>query len=138
MLLTLNSNRSRFYDPHTETIFFLGLDLGQAKDYTALTIIERPPGIPFKYHVRNLKRFPIGTSYPEVVLAREMGMCYTNVSMVTDMDVHDPAHPVTVEQVFGVMKDNVEKVRSLLAEVIPAIPEQAKCNCSSTVIGSEF
>lgn len=67
MRLTLNSNRSRFYDPHTETIFFLGLDLGQVKDYTALTIIERPPGIPFKYNVRNLMRFPIGTSYPEVV-----------------------------------------------------------------------
>ena len=78
------------------------------------------------------------TSYPEVVLAREMGMCYANVSMVTDMDVHDPAHPVTVEQVFRVMKDNVAKVRSLLTEVIPAIPEQAKCNCSNTIIGSEF
>jgi len=67
MRLTLNSNRSRFYDPKKETIFFLGLDLGQAKDYTALTIIERPPGMPFKYNVRSLKRFPIGTSYPEIV-----------------------------------------------------------------------
>ena len=69
MLSTLESNRSRYYDPLTETIFFLGLDLGQSKDFSALTIIERPPGIPFKYHVRNLKRFPIGTSYPRVVNA---------------------------------------------------------------------
>lgn len=67
MQLILRSNRSRFYDPETETLYYMGLDLGQVKDYTALTIIERPPGIPFNYHVRALKRFPIGTSYPDIV-----------------------------------------------------------------------
>lgn len=70
MRLTMNLNRCRFYDPETETLYFMGLDLGQAKDFTALAIIERPAGIPFRYHIRGLKRFPLKTSYTDI--AEEM------------------------------------------------------------------
>ena len=57
----------------------LGLDLGQAKDYTALVVVEwlqvptgklLPNLTPKKedhYHLRFLERFPLGTSYPAVV-----------------------------------------------------------------------
>jgi hypothetical protein len=46
--------------------FFIGLDLGQARDYTAISVVERPAGIPFTYRVRGLKRFPLRTSYTDV------------------------------------------------------------------------
>ena len=70
---------------------FMGLDLGQARDYTALAIIEKvvPPPMPADddagdvpfyektqentkaadphFHVRYLERFPLGTPYPDVV-----------------------------------------------------------------------
>ena len=61
---------------------YMGLDLGQARDYTALAIIEKviPEGDrPFyekteeteqkdpHFHVRYLERFPLGTPYPDVV-----------------------------------------------------------------------
>ena len=55
--------------------YHLGLDLGQAADYTALCIVERgapevdaagktldPP-----LNVRHLQRFKLGTSYPDIV-----------------------------------------------------------------------
>jgi len=50
--------------------FTLGLDLGQASDYSALAVVERvgdgpEPG----HHIRHLRRFPLGTGYPEVVAA---------------------------------------------------------------------
>src|SRR5215213_8235568 len=52
--------------------FILGLDLGQAGDYTALAVLEQTwpeiEGIPTtRYDVRHLERMPLGTSYPEVV-----------------------------------------------------------------------
>jgi hypothetical protein len=69
--------------------FFLGLDLGQAHDYTALAILERIPefedveviardrgisykktvqkALPIRYECRHLQRFKIGTSYPAIV-----------------------------------------------------------------------
>ena len=47
-----------------------GLDLGQASDYSALAVVERVGDGPGPaYHVRYLRRFPLGTSYPDVVAA---------------------------------------------------------------------
>jgi hypothetical protein len=57
----------RFFDPESESVFYCGLDLGQPKDYTAWSVIERRPGIPALYHIRSLKRFELGTSYPSIV-----------------------------------------------------------------------
>jgi len=49
--------------------FIIGLDLGQVHDYTALTIIEKiyPPDEEYLYHLRHIERFPLHTSYPDVV-----------------------------------------------------------------------
>jgi hypothetical protein len=49
----------------------IGLDLGQAQDYTALAVLERSaaPGEPPAYAVRHLRRFPLGTPYTAVVPA---------------------------------------------------------------------
>jgi hypothetical protein len=47
--------------------FFVGVDLGQAKDYTAISILERPESErPYTYHVRHLARAR-GEPYPEIV-----------------------------------------------------------------------
>ena len=48
--------------------FFIGLDLGQAQDYTATAVVERLPGADAPVlHVRHLERLPLGTPYPRVV-----------------------------------------------------------------------
>ena len=54
--------------PWQPTAYFLGLDLGQSQDYTALIIAEQQgPAGQAVYHLRHLERCPLGTSYPEVV-----------------------------------------------------------------------
>lgn len=47
--------------------FLVSLDIGQAQDYTALTVLERI-GMrePFTYHLRFLKRFPLLMPYPDI------------------------------------------------------------------------
>lgn len=55
--------------------YFLGLDLGQAQDYTAVAILEHIPTTPNDrawkpdqtFHVRYLHRYQLGTSYPTIV-----------------------------------------------------------------------
>jgi hypothetical protein len=53
------------------SVFILGLDLGQAGDYTALAVLEQTwpesDDTTTHYDVRHLERMPLGTSYPEVV-----------------------------------------------------------------------
>jgi hypothetical protein len=51
---------------------FIGLDLGQTTDYTALAVVERnwkDLGKDPIYALRHLKRFPLGTPYTEIVPA---------------------------------------------------------------------
>ena len=47
----------------------IGLDLGQAADYSALALMEKmvPPGAEPRYAVRHLHRWPLGTPYPTIV-----------------------------------------------------------------------
>jgi hypothetical protein len=56
----IRSSHWRFFDPETELVFYCGLDLGQAKDLTAMSAMEPRPGIPALYHIRDLKRFDLG------------------------------------------------------------------------------
>jgi hypothetical protein len=46
-------------------LFYLGLDLGQRRDPSAIAVVER--GRDQRLLVRHLERIPLGTSYPKVV-----------------------------------------------------------------------
>jgi 5'-methylthioadenosine phosphorylase len=80
------------------------------------------------------------TQYPEVTLAREMEMCYVNISLITDYDVGLEGHPgiksVTSQDVVRIFKDNNEKLRELLFKVIPRVPDERNCICSSALKGA--
>ncbi|WP_324668275.1 S-methyl-5'-thioadenosine phosphorylase [Geochorda subterranea] len=83
------------------------------------------------WHVINM------TQYPEVILARELGMCYLNVSLVTDYDAglegHPEVRPVTHQEVLRVFNSNLERLRTLLWELIPALPAERGCACGRAV-----
>jgi 5'-methylthioadenosine phosphorylase len=62
------------------------------------------------------------TAYPEAWLARELELCYANVSMVTDHDVGVPGQvPASADRVVEVFESNLERLRELLFAVIPRI-----------------
>src|SRR5256714_10029030 len=77
------------------------------------------------------------TQYPEVILARELEMCYLNLSLVTDFDAGLEAAPevaaVQAHDVMRVLADNISRVRDLLAVLIPIIPVTASCNCQHSL-----
>ncbi len=73
------------------------------------------------------------TQYPEVVLALEAGICYLNISLVTDYDVGIYAktkiEPVFIKQVLANFKDNNDKLKNLISEIIKNIPREISCDC---------
>jgi hypothetical protein len=46
---------------------FVGLDLGQAQEFTALAVLEGTDTPPRSYAVRHLHRWPVGTAYPAII-----------------------------------------------------------------------
>lgn len=79
------------------------------------------------WHVINM------TGYPEVVLARELGMCYLNISLITDYDVglegRPDIRPVSHEEVVRVFAENNQKLRDLILSIIRNLPEKRGCSC---------
>ena len=73
------------------------------------------------------------TQYPEVVLASELGICYLNISLVTDYDAGIYAgtkeKPVSIEQVLSNFRKNTDKLKQLVSALINNLSEQRKCNC---------
>ena len=84
------------------------------------------------WHVVNM------TQYPEAYLARELEICYVNVSLITDYDVGVAGEedPVSHEAVLEVFRANNAKLRSLLLALAPKIPGERSCPCSTALRGA--
>ena len=95
--------------------YFLGLDLGQTRDFTALAVLERSPPTdagtavePPEYALRHLHRYPLGTPYTEIVPAV--------VALVRDGPLAES--PVVVDQT-GVGRAVVDMLRQAIGWVVP-------------------
>ncbi|MEK9153508.1 MAG: S-methyl-5'-thioadenosine phosphorylase [Patescibacteria group bacterium] len=79
------------------------------------------------------------TQYPEVVLARELEMCYLNISLVTDYDAglqgRDDIKAVSGQDVARVFKENNQKVQQVILEIIKNLPvaKAPTCGCNSAL-----
>ncbi|MCW2706815.1 MAG: methylthioadenosine phosphorylase [Frankiales bacterium] len=71
------------------------------------------------------------TGHPEAVLARELKLCYTAIALVTDLDagVHGGAE-VSQEEIFTVFAEKTAALRSLLHDVVGALPTERRCGCA--------
>jgi 5'-methylthioadenosine phosphorylase len=71
------------------------------------------------------------STVPEVILAREAGLCYASIAMSTDYDCwKETLEPVTFEEILRVMKENADKVKQLLVSTIPKIAH-LECECKN-------
>jgi 5'-methylthioadenosine phosphorylase len=76
------------------------------------------------------------TGHPEAILARELALCYTSLSLVTDHDAGvETGEGVTQEEVFAFFAANIERMRSLIGEVVQALPEHRTCPCGNALDG---
>ncbi len=77
------------------------------------------------------------TQYPEAWLARELELCYANVSLVTDYDVGlegmPDVPPVSAEAAFAVFNGNLDRLRALLFAAVPRIGAQPEDACATAL-----
>lgn len=139
-----------FADPYCPTM--RGIALEQAKglgivahDGGTMVVIQGP-----RFSTRAESRWfssmgwhAIGmTQYPEVPLARELGMCFLNIALITDFDAglegSPDVKPVSHEEVLRVFDSNVDRVKQLLYKVIENLPPEAEgtCGCGREAVWS--
>jgi 5'-methylthioadenosine phosphorylase len=80
------------------------------------------------------------TQYPEAILARELELCYANISLITDYDAglegQPDVAPVTVAEVERVFASNNDRVRRLILGLVPRLPAERACPCATAMRGA--
>lgn len=82
------------------------------------------------------------TQYPEAILARELGICYTGIALVTDYDaglVAESGESVSIEAVLKTMADNTERVKNLILTMLGRLPAERSpnaCPCRQDAINA--
>ena len=74
------------------------------------------------------------TGMPEAGLARELALCYTTLSLVTDLDAGvEACEGVTHAEVLEAFAANLPRLRTLLVETLERLPDkQGDCPCGDT------
>ena len=131
-----------FADPYCPEL--RGAVIGAGGDWSAGRLVERGTIVVIqgpRFSTRAESQWFAGagfdvvgmTQYPEAYLARELGMCYAGLALVTDRDAgvaDDPSHPpVTMDAVLAVLAANVTATQDLLARLVPLVPPAAACGC---------
>jgi 5'-methylthioadenosine phosphorylase len=76
------------------------------------------------------------TGHPEAVLARELALCYTTVTLVTDTDAGvEEGEGVTQEEVFRVFAVNIAKLRQVIMRIVEDLPMDRNCPCPHALDG---
>lgn len=78
------------------------------------------------------------TQYPESYLARELDMCYVNISLITDYDIGlvgiNGIEPSQVDVILKVFKENNDKLKKVLFTLINDMSTaQDNCQCGNTM-----
>jgi 5'-methylthioadenosine phosphorylase len=77
------------------------------------------------------------TQYPEAWLARELELCYANVSLVTDYDVGlegmPHVEPVSADAAFEVFRENLDRLRALLFLAVTRVGPQPEDACATAL-----
>ncbi|MER5865228.1 S-methyl-5'-thioadenosine phosphorylase [Kitasatospora sp. NPDC002040] len=76
------------------------------------------------------------TGHPEAVLARELGLCYTSLTLVTDLDAGvESGEGVTHAEVLEVFGRNVDRLRTVLFRALEGLPAARTCDCPHALAG---
>jgi len=77
------------------------------------------------------------TQYPEAILARELGLCYVNIALITDYDAglagSPDIAPVTVAEVERFFAGNNARVRELILALVPRLEAERTCSCANAM-----
>jgi 5'-methylthioadenosine phosphorylase len=79
------------------------------------------------------------TALPEAYLAREAGLCYATLALVTDYDAWRPQERgVEGHDVIKVARENAARATRVLHELIPLLGQEPECGCSVSIDAGLF
>lgn len=75
------------------------------------------------------------TNVPEVVLAKELGMCYSAVGIITNWCTGIGGEDIALHDIRGAMNRNKENITKVIVKVFSETLDQEKCKCKKSRLG---
>lgn len=136
-----NVVHTTFADPYCPEGRRTALKAARARDWAAvdggtMVVVEGP-----RFSTRAESRWHAAagwsvvgmTGHPEAVLARELALCYTSLSLVTDLDAGaETGEGVSHAEVLKVFGENVARLRDVLFDAVAALPANDERHCLCT------
>ena len=138
-----------FADPYCEAGRQAALRAARRRDWEAvdggtICVIEGP-----RFSTRAESRWHAAqgwsvvgmTGHPEAVLARELELCYSSLTLVTDLDAGaESGEGVSHEEVLRVFGENVGRLRDVLFDAVRELPaaDARTCGCGSALGGQDL
>lgn len=76
------------------------------------------------------------TGVPEVILAREAGLCYAAVAIVTNFAAGISARPLSHKEVIDAMEQSADNLLKLLIKSIDSLDSERTCSCQESLLDS--
>ncbi|MDI3421788.1 S-methyl-5'-thioadenosine phosphorylase [Streptomyces luteolus] len=136
-----NVVHTTFADPYCPEGRSIALKAARARDWAAvdggtMVVVEGPR---FSTRAESQWHAAAGwsvvgmTGHPEAVLARELALCYTSLSLVTDVDAGaETGEGVSHAEVLKVFGENVSRLRDVLFDAVAGLPATDERDCLCT------
>ncbi len=74
------------------------------------------------------------TSVPEVVLAKELGICFASVGLVVNMATGVETGPIKLDTSDSKLNKNIEFVNNLFLDIFSNKLDQKICDCVDSIV----
>jgi len=78
------------------------------------------------------------TGYPEVVLAREAGLCYASLCVVTNLAAGMAGNRLALTDISDLMKNSHDAVMEIVQQAALLFPAERSCGCRSALDGARI
>ncbi|WP_094228932.1 MTAP family purine nucleoside phosphorylase [Methanolobus psychrotolerans] len=129
------------YCPHLRKLMSDSLARRKIGFSGGVYVCTEGPRFETKAEIRMMRQFGdvVGmTGLPEVVLAKELNMCYASICTVTNDACGLGKGKMTVSEVLDTLAGIKDKLWDVLSDVIRSLPEQTSCNCRFATSDAEL
>ncbi|MGC9514555.1 MTAP family purine nucleoside phosphorylase [Methanocrinis sp.] len=127
------------YCPQVGRALAGGAEATGAEVAEGIYVCTEGPHLESPAQIRMLRRFGdvIGmTGYPEVVLARELEICYASICIVTNPAAGMRRDAMSAAEITGEMARSARLLRGAIEGAISMMPEETSCSCGSALAGA--
>lgn len=129
-------------DPYCANLRRCLLEAGKRHDVrfkgNAVYICTEGPRFETKAEIKVMRQWGadvVGmTNVPEVVLAKELGLCYAALGLVVNMATGMDCAPIQLESIGEMLSRNKEKANLMFLDIFTKVLDQQNCGCLDSIV----